>query len=168
MDNDIDSQEFDLFKGYENDGFVEDPFHDKDGGIIANMDLLKGMDPTWWQPRGLKGTIRIRRTWRMKIWPTTKLPKFHPLRRSHGRQQTLQRFRQRHQQGSRKLSRICCENGLKHTALIRSHHFYKVWLAKLESTLLPMIRPTAHLGQLAEANGRNPFLWVRSQPPVIN
>jgi hypothetical protein len=44
-DDDIDSQESDLFGGYENNGFVEDPFHDKDGGIIANMDLLKGDGP---------------------------------------------------------------------------------------------------------------------------
>jgi hypothetical protein len=27
-DDDIDSQESDLFGGYENDGFIEDPFHD--------------------------------------------------------------------------------------------------------------------------------------------
>ncbi len=44
-DDDIDSQESDLFGGYKNDGFVEDPFHNKDGGIIANMDLLKGEGP---------------------------------------------------------------------------------------------------------------------------
>ncbi len=41
MDDNIDSQESDLFEGYEDDGFIEDPFHDKDRGIIANMDLLK-------------------------------------------------------------------------------------------------------------------------------
>jgi hypothetical protein len=44
-DDDIDSHESDLFGGYENDGFVEDPFHDEDAGIIANMDLLKGDIP---------------------------------------------------------------------------------------------------------------------------
>ncbi len=38
--NDINSQESDLFGGYENDGFIEDPFHVEDGGIIANVDLL--------------------------------------------------------------------------------------------------------------------------------
>jgi hypothetical protein len=43
--NDIDSQESDLFGGYENNGFVKDPFHDEDGGIIANMDLLRGDGP---------------------------------------------------------------------------------------------------------------------------
>jgi hypothetical protein len=44
-DDEIDSQESDLFGGYENNGFVKDPFHDEDGGIIANMDLLKGDGP---------------------------------------------------------------------------------------------------------------------------
>ncbi len=44
-DDDIDSQESDLFGGYKNDGFIEDPFHNKDGGIIVNMDLLKGDGP---------------------------------------------------------------------------------------------------------------------------
>jgi hypothetical protein len=44
-DDEIDSQESDLFRGYENDGFIEDPFHDEDGGIIANMDLLKTDGP---------------------------------------------------------------------------------------------------------------------------
>jgi hypothetical protein len=43
--NNIDSQESDLFGGYENDGFIKDPFHVKDGGIIANMDLLRGDGP---------------------------------------------------------------------------------------------------------------------------
>ncbi len=43
--DDIDSQESDLFGGYENEGFVEDPFHGKDSGIIANMDLLRGDSP---------------------------------------------------------------------------------------------------------------------------
>ena len=42
MNDNINSQESDLFEGYEDDGFIEDPFHDKDRGIIANMDLLKG------------------------------------------------------------------------------------------------------------------------------
>jgi hypothetical protein len=43
--NDIDSQESDLFGGYENDGFIKDQFHNEDGGIIANMDLLRGDGP---------------------------------------------------------------------------------------------------------------------------
>jgi hypothetical protein len=55
MDNDINSQESDLFEGYENDSFVEDPFHDKDGGIIANMDLLKGNGPNMVAAKGAKG-----------------------------------------------------------------------------------------------------------------
>ncbi len=55
MDNDIDSQELDLFEGYKNDGFVEDPFHDKDSGIIANMDLLKESGSNMVAAKGAKG-----------------------------------------------------------------------------------------------------------------
>jgi hypothetical protein len=55
MDDDIDSQESDLFEGYENDCFVEDPFHDKDSGIIANMDLLKGNGPGTVAAKGARG-----------------------------------------------------------------------------------------------------------------
>jgi hypothetical protein len=55
MDDDINSQELDLCEGYENDGFVEDPFHNKDGGIIANMDLLKENGPNMVAAEGAKG-----------------------------------------------------------------------------------------------------------------
>ena len=39
-DNDVDSQESDLFDLEDDDGFVEDPFHDEEGGVIANMDAV--------------------------------------------------------------------------------------------------------------------------------
>jgi hypothetical protein len=55
MDDDNDSQESDLFEGYENVGFVEDPFHDKDSGIIANMDLLKRNGSNMVAAKGAKG-----------------------------------------------------------------------------------------------------------------
>ncbi len=51
----MDSQELDLFEGYKNDGFVEDPFHNKDCGIIANMDLLKGNRSNMVAAEGAKG-----------------------------------------------------------------------------------------------------------------
>ncbi len=54
-DDEIDSQESDLFGGYEKDGFIEDPFHNKDGGIIANMDLLK----TDWPKNALDATAAM-------------------------------------------------------------------------------------------------------------
>ncbi len=64
-DNEIDSQESDLFGGYENNGFIEDPFHDEDGGIIANMDLLKRMGPR---------TLRMQpRQWRPGKWLTRRM-----------------------------------------------------------------------------------------------
>ncbi len=45
VDDDINSQESDLFEEHENGSFIGDLFHDKDEGIIANMDLLKGDGP---------------------------------------------------------------------------------------------------------------------------
>ena len=39
-DNEVDSQESDLFDLEDDDGFVEDPFHDEEGGVIANMDAV--------------------------------------------------------------------------------------------------------------------------------
>jgi hypothetical protein len=44
--NDVDSQESDLFVLEDVDGFVEDPFHDKEGGVIANMDAVGRKAPT--------------------------------------------------------------------------------------------------------------------------
>ena len=37
----MDSQESDLFDLDDDDGFVEDPFHNEEGGVIANMEVVR-------------------------------------------------------------------------------------------------------------------------------
>ena len=53
QDDEVDSQESDLFDLDNDDGFVEDPFHDNEGGVIANMEVVRRE-----VPRTVKETIR--------------------------------------------------------------------------------------------------------------
>ncbi len=76
IDDDIDSQESDLFEGYENNGFVEDPFYDKDEGIIANMDLLKGNRPNMVAAEGAKGDHKDKGDMEDEDMADNKAPKF--------------------------------------------------------------------------------------------